>query len=101
MPDEPADPVLRDNEPITPAVKTTGPPPVNNPRLLIVNDALDILRGPLLKYKGMQIVESEVPAFWHGNVLIVANPVFSSPISKARVPRDPEPDEPERMLTAK
>lgn len=73
MPDEPPESLLPDNMTATPAVKVPGLPPVKHPGLSSVDTGLEILCGPLLNYKGMQIVGSEVPV-WHGSVLIVAKP---------------------------
>lgn len=74
MPDEATESLLPYNEPATLAVKD----PFENPSLPVVNHGLEVLCGPLLNYKGIQIVESGVP-LWHGTVLIVTKPGSAQP----------------------
>ena len=83
MPDGTAELLLHDNEPAIPDVKVPGLPPVKDSGLPTVKDGLEILCGPLLNYKGMQIVGSKAP-IWHGSVLIVAKPGSSSPSLKVQ-----------------
>ena len=55
--------------------------PVRNPSQSIINDGLKILCGPLLNYKGMQIIGSRI-SVWHGSVLVVARPGSAQPSLK-------------------
>lgn len=70
-----------DNESAIPAVKDAGLRPVKFSRSSGVNHGLEILCGPLLNFKGMRVVGSEIPV-WHGSVLIVAKPGSAQPILK-------------------
>ena len=79
MADQPADLLSHENESAIPAVKDAGLRPVKNSNG--VNNGLEILSGPLLNFKGMQIVGSEIPV-WHGSVLIVAKPGSVQPYLK-------------------
>lgn len=81
MPDKFAESLVRSNEPAIPAARDPGLLLVKKPSLPTVNHGLEILCGPLLNYKGMRIVESEVPV-WHGSVLIVAKPGSAQPFLK-------------------
>ena len=74
MPHRTAKSLLPYNETATLANKD----PVKIPSLPIVNHGLDVLCGPLLNFKGIQIVDSEVPV-WHGTVLIVTKPGSAQP----------------------
>lgn len=81
MPDKDVFFSLPDNESTTPAIEDPGLAPAKNTGLPIINDGLEILCGPLLNYKGMQIAKSKVPV-WHGSVLIVARPGTAHPVLK-------------------
>ncbi len=75
--------MLHEDEHTTLAVKDLGLPPVKDQSPPVNSDELEILRGPLLNYKGMQRAGLEVPV-WYGSVLIVAESGSAQPILKLK-----------------
>ena len=75
--------MLHEDEHTTLAVKDLGLPPVKDQSPPVNSDELEMLRGPLLNYKGMQRAGLEVPV-WYGSVLIVAESDSAQPILKLK-----------------